>query len=170
MAFDPRQSLLLWRRRERYRKDKHTQYDQAGDAAGRAKWKTLLLAARDMVARRQAQLSPPAPRIVNLQLKPREGAQLSPQGSLRAVTGHYTAGPLDRDDAHAELLFRGIDQYHKAKGWTMAGYSFGIARSGTLFLLRPATAIGALAGDATSEVQPRHGVPLRCAESFGSRP
>lgn len=142
-GFDPRKSLALWRAREKFRKARHAYWEKRGNRARLAHWSGLLAAARRMVARRQAQTSPPGPRIVNLDLRPREGSQLSPQGRLRAVTGHYTAGPVDRDDAHAEAMFRGIDRYHKGKGWTMAGYPFGIARSGTLFLLRPATAIGA---------------------------
>ncbi|PTL55760.1 peptidoglycan recognition protein family protein [Paraconexibacter algicola] len=83
------------------------------------------------------------PRIVNLDLKPREGSQLSPQGTLRAVTGHYTAGPVDQTDEQCEALLRGYDRAHKAKGWTMLGYAFAISRAGTIYLGRPATAIGA---------------------------
>lgn len=142
MAFDPRKSLALWRAREKFRKARHSYWEKRGNPARLAHWSGLLRQARAMVARRQAQIDV-RPRIVNLELRPREGAQLSPQGRLRAVTGHYTAGPVDTGDANCADLLRSYDQAHKAKGWTMLGYHFAISRAGTLYLCRPATSIGA---------------------------
>lgn len=142
-GFDPRKSLALWRTRERFRKARHAYWENRGNRPMLLKWSGLLREARAMVALRERQVGGTAPRIVNLHIQPRPGTQFSPQGRLRAVTGHYTAGPIDQNDEHAKSLFLGIDQAHKAKGWTACGYPFGIARSGTLFLLRPATVIGA---------------------------
>lgn len=140
MSFDVRKSLLSWQRKAAYRKARHRFYELRGNRAGMAKWSRLLKEARRMVERRKTQLTA-RPRIVDLELV--ANGELVPQPRIDGVVGHYTAGPTDRDDAHAAQLFRGIDRQHKAQGWTMAGYGFGLSRNGTIFLLRPATMIGA---------------------------
>lgn len=80
------------------------------------------------------------PKVVDLKLDFRPLA--SRQDSDEAV-GHHTAGPIDHSDAEAEALFRTYHAAHLAKGWAGEGYHLGIARSGTIFLLRPRWASGA---------------------------
>ena len=140
MSFDTRRSLLAWQRKAAYRKARHRFYELRGDRAGMGKWGHLLKEARRMVELRKVQLTA-KPRIVDLGLEPNN--TLEPQPRITGVVGHYTAGPRDRDDAHASMLFRGIDRQHKNQGWTMIGYAFGLSSAGTIYLLRPATKIGA---------------------------
>ncbi len=140
MSFDTRRSLLTWQRKAAYRKARHRFYELRGDRRGMAKWSVLLKQARDRVQLRKAQLTA-KPRIVDLHLEP--NGPLEPQPYIKGVVGHYTAGPVDRDDAHCAQLFRSVDRQHKNQGWTMIGYEFGLSAKGTIYLLRPATKIGA---------------------------
>ena len=103
-----------------------------------ARWTRLRNRASAMLARRRRQLlerGARRPRIVRLETRAR--GRFGAIGPLRAVTGHYTAGPADRDDADALRLFRDIDAAHHAQWGDGIGYHYGIARSGTLVLLRP---------------------------------
>lgn len=67
-------------------------------------------------------------------------------GPEHHLTGHYTAGPRDRDDAEALRLFREYHRQHAAKGWGGIGYHYGITRRGTLVCLRPTMLKGAHVG------------------------
>lgn len=69
--------------------------------------------------------------------------QLGPE---HHVTGHYTAGPLDRSDKHAIELVRSYHQAHKNKGWGGLGYHFCITRKGNIILGRPLMLKGAHTG------------------------
>lgn len=60
--------------------------------------------------------------------------ELGPETNL---TGHYTAGPVDRDDQHAIELCRQYHAAHAAKGWGGIGYHYCITRKGTILGLRP---------------------------------
>jgi len=109
-------------------------------------------ASRDLIDKRKKQVAQAKaaveaadgwrPKIVNLNFRP--NGPLAAQPKIQWVTGHYTAGPVDRNDTECEKLLRGIDSYHKlSNGWTMIGYAFAISRKGTLYLCRPATMVGA---------------------------
>jgi hypothetical protein len=80
------------------------------------------------------------PKIVDLNLQFRP---LSSNTTLSKTVGHYTAGPVDRDDADCERLCRQYHAAHLANNWAGEGYHYCISRKGTIFLLRPAWAIGA---------------------------
>lgn len=84
------------------------------------------------------------PKIVNLRLSIQN--KFGTLGAIKWVTGHHTAGPKDKSDSHAEALFTSFNVAHAAKGWGGIGYHFGLARSGTLYLLRPVGLKGAHVG------------------------
>lgn len=62
------------------------------------------------------------------------------------VTGHHTAGPKDKSDAHALQLCRSYHAAHAAKGWGGEGYHYCITRRGTIIGLRPTNLKGAHVG------------------------
>lgn len=67
-------------------------------------------------------------------------------GPEKWVTGHHTAGPTDRSDAHAEQLVRQYHAQHRSQGWGGIGYHFCITRRGTILGLRPTRLKGAHTG------------------------
>lgn len=71
-------------------------------------------------------------------------------GPEKYVTGHYTAGPLDRDDEHGIALAKSVHEYHRSKGWGGTGYHLMILRSGTILGLRPTRLMGAHVGGANT--------------------
>lgn len=103
------------------------------------------------------------PKVVNLRLSVTD--LFGGIGPVKFVTGHHTAGPTDRDDDHAEALFRGFSREHANKGWGGIGYHYGIGRSGTLFLLRPAALKGAHVGGHNTG-----NIGVVCHGTVGDRP
>lgn len=74
-------------------------------------------------------------------------------GPERFVTGHHTAGPKDKSDAHAIALCKSYHAAHAAKGWGGEGYHWCITRRGTIIGLRPTNLKGAhVGGHNTSNV------------------
>lgn len=84
------------------------------------------------------------PKIVDAGLRPAN--LFGSLGPITAITGHYTAGPRDRNDEHALDLFRAYDSGHRANGWGGIGYHYGITAAGTIVLLRPVSMKGAHVG------------------------
>lgn len=80
------------------------------------------------------------PKVVDLGLRPSNGTR---QTVLRGTVGHYTAGPVDDDDAEAFALWRSIDRYHRSMGWIAIGYPWGVTRDGTIAILRGRDLVGA---------------------------
>lgn len=92
------------------------------------------------------------PKIVTARQMGLQFANLFGQlGPERKVTGHHTAGPPDRSDAHAIQLCRSYHAAHRAKGWGGIGYSYCITRRGTILCLRPTILKGAHVGGANSQ-------------------
>lgn len=69
--------------------------------------------------------------------------QLGPE---HHVTVHHTAGPTDGSDSQAVRLNQSYHRAHANKGWGGIGYAYNIARSGTIFCLRPTILKGAHVG------------------------
>lgn len=137
--------VARWRARLRIRK--------ALEAAARARHKAHPTdASRRFLQKRKDQVEfaerviarRTGPKIKNLNLGVEN--EFGALGRITAVTGHHTAGPTDRNDDHAEDLFRTFHREHANKGWGGIGYHYGIGRSGTLFLLRPTGLKGAHVG------------------------
>lgn len=66
------------------------------------------------------------------------------------VTGHYTAGPVDKNDEHAIELDQAYDRYHRSLGWGGIAYHYNITRSGTIIGLRPIGQKGAHTANANT--------------------
>ena len=62
------------------------------------------------------------------------------------VTGHHTAGVMDRNREHAKALARQYHGQHRSQGWGGIGYHYMIARDGTILCLRPTRLKGAHTG------------------------
>jgi hypothetical protein len=88
-----------------------------------------------------------------------------PLGPERHVTGHHTAGPIDRDDRHAIALCRQYHRDHAVKGWGGIGYHFCITRNGTILCLRPLSLKGAHVGGWNS-----HNVGVMFHGTTGNKP
>jgi hypothetical protein len=74
-------------------------------------------------------------------------------GPEHYVTGHHTAGPVDKNAPDAIAWAQVYHRAHAAKGWGGIGYHFMLARDGTLICLRPVTLKGAhVGGHNTSNV------------------
>jgi N-acetylmuramoyl-L-alanine amidase len=69
-----------------------------------------------------------------------------PLGPEHFVTGHWTAGPIDRNLSQAKMLVRAYHRAHAAKGWGGIGYHFCVTRGGVILCLRPLTLKGAHVG------------------------
>lgn len=67
-------------------------------------------------------------------------------GDEQFLTGHHSAGPTDKSDAHAIQLCRQYHAAHKAQGWGGIGYHYCITRKGTILGLRPTHLKGAHVG------------------------
>lgn len=84
-----------------------------------------------------------SPKIVDLAFDRGAVRGLTRQPQINGSVGHYTAGPLDDNDAEAFELWRRYDAAHKAQGWSCLGYNIGITRDGTIVRLRGIEYIGA---------------------------
>jgi len=73
-----------------------------------------------------------------------------PLGPIRRITGHYTAGPRDKNWRHAVQLFRVYHDQHRRYGWGGIGYHLGITTGGDVVLLRRIAWQGAHTGGANS--------------------
>ena len=102
------------------------------------------------------------PKIVNLNFRP--NGPLAAQPKIQWVTGHYTAGPVDRNDTECEAAARDRQLPKLSNGWTMIGCRFAISRKGTLYLCRPATMVGAHVNHNTANVG------VVCNGTTGDRP
>lgn len=142
--FDVRKSLALWRRREAYRKARHTLHDKAGRVALRDKWKRLLLEARAMVARRRGQLSVTA---VTRIFPTRKGGYGS-LGPLRNVTVHHDAATINRDASMRFIAERllAFDRQHASQWGGGIGYHEAIDPKGRVWRTRMSYARGAHTG------------------------
>lgn len=89
--------------------------------------------------KREAKRNKP-PRVKYLGL---EFGKMTSNSALNKFVGHYTAGPVDKDDADCERLCRLYHQSHLNKNWAGEGYHYCISREGTIYPLRPAWAVGA---------------------------
>jgi hypothetical protein len=174
--------LALWRRRRsfRYRRWKRYRDRLPEGHALRAKWWRLYREAGRQVARwtrlrdkasarlalRRRQLlerGARRPRVVRLDTRVR--GRFGQIGPLRAVTGHYTAGRADRDDADALRLLRDIDAQHQDRFGDGIAYHYAITRAGTLVLLRGTGLRGTgVAGHNTGNVH------VVCMGTTGTRP
>lgn len=174
--------LALWRRRRSFRFRRWRRYrDRLPEGHElRARWWRLYQqatrqvrrrerlrdrASRRLALRRRQLLERGARRPTVVRLNTRVRGRFGPIGSLRAVTGHYTAGRADRDDADALRLLRDIDAQHQARFGDGIAYHFAITRAGTLVLLRGAGLRGSgLADHNTGNVH------VVCMGTTGTRP
>lgn len=133
-------SRALWKRRENYRKSRHTAAVKVGDKARLAKWGRLLREARAMVERRDKQIAARSgPKVITAsQLGLTFQWVFGSVGPLTRTYGHYTAGP--RADNAAELVATGraVHRQHANQGWGGCSYSVMIAMDGTILLMCPA--------------------------------
>lgn len=67
-------------------------------------------------------------------------------GTITRITGHYTAGPRDKNWRDAVRLWRIYAEQHRRQGWGGIGYHYGITIGGNLVLLRPVGWKGAHTG------------------------
>jgi N-acetylmuramoyl-L-alanine amidase len=142
-----RASLSLWRRREEFRKDRHSRWQKrieriraAGGRPGqqlydqRDKWSRLLEEARGMVARRERQLrelqAPPI--IVAAQLGLTFQWVFGDKGNVFRGAWHYTAGHRSKDKKALIAEMRADHSYHKGLGWGGLSYEAMIADDGTI--------------------------------------
>jgi hypothetical protein len=145
-------SLKLWQARLAYRERRHRFYHTQSDrpeAERRAlatKWHKLADEARAMVARREAQLREleAAPKVItqNLSFTNVFGGL----GTVKFLTAHHSAGPVDLSDEHAKSLNAQYHRDHANKGWGGIGYHYNITRNGTIIRLRPKWMKGAHVG------------------------
>lgn len=84
-----------------------------------------------------------SPKYVDLAFDKTAHGGLIRQPYISGSVGHYTAGPLDDDDAEAFELWRRYDAAHKAQGWVALGYNVGVTRDGTIVRLRGVEYVGA---------------------------
>lgn len=84
-----------------------------------------------------------SPKVVDLAFDEDAVRGLTRQPSIQGSVGHYTAGPLDDNDAEAFELWRRYDLAHKAQGWSCLGYNVGVTREGTIVRLRGLEYVGA---------------------------
>ena len=62
------------------------------------------------------------------------------------VTGHYSAGAVDKSDKDAIATVRSYHRAHAAKSWGGLGYHYVITRKGNIILGRPVALKGAHVG------------------------
>lgn len=91
--------------------------------------------------------------------------RFGPLGPEEWLTQHHTAGPIDRSDSECARLIRQYHRDHANKGWGGIGYGVCIARSGTIFLLRPTALKGAHVGGHNSR-----NLGIMCHGTTGDRP
>lgn len=148
-------SLALWRRRLAYRRAQHRKYHTPGSYTPEArrqelatKWHHLEDEAARNVARREAQIAARSgPRVITAaQLGLTFSNRFGTLGPELYVTGHHTAGPMDKSDADAIRLCRSYHAAHAAKGWGGIGYHYCVTRAGTIIGLRPTSLKGAHVG------------------------
>lgn len=143
-------SRLLWLRREKYRKAKHTAALKGHDTAAVTKWGRLLNEARQMVARRDRQLAAlggAKPRIITAnQLGLRFQNLFGGLGPELHVTGHYSAGGRAHTASQGIAFARSFHAQHAAKGWGGCGYHYMIPDDGSLICVRPTHLKGAHVG------------------------
>jgi len=84
-----------------------------------------------------------SPKVVDLAFDRTAVRGLVRQGTILGSVGHYTAGPLDDNDAEAFELWGRYDAAHKAQGWSALGYNVGVTRAGTIVRLRGVEYVGA---------------------------
>lgn len=159
-------SRALWRRREAYRKGRHTAAVKAGDKARIQKWGDLLHEARRMVARRDAQIAAKSgPRVITAaQLGLTFQAVFGGVGTLTRTYGHYTAGPRARNAADLVATGKSVHAQHLRQGWGGCSYSVMVADDGTILLMCPAGRKAAgVAGHNTGSVH------LNCPGTTGDK-
>lgn len=134
-----RASRALWARREKYRKARHTEALKSGDQARIAKWSKLLSEARQMIARRDAQIAARSgPRIITAaQLGLTFQWVFGSVGTLTRTYGHYTGGPRAKTRADLIATARAVHAQHARQGWGGCSYGPMIADDGTLILMSP---------------------------------
>lgn len=86
-------------------------------------------------------------------------------GTITYVTGHHTAGPIDRSREDAIRLNRAYHDAHAANGWGGIGYHYNLARDGTILCLRPIAQKGAHVGGHNTG-----NVGITCHGTVGDRP
>ena len=74
-----------------------------------------------------------------------------PLGTPKWVTGHWSAGVVDRDLKHAIELARQYHAQHARQGWGGIGYHFMVTRAGHILCLRPLALKGAHVGGWNSQ-------------------
>lgn len=134
-----RASRALWRRREAYRKTRHTAALGRSDAAAIKKWGDLLREARANIARRDAQIAAKSgPRIItSAQLGLQFAYVFGAKGTVTRGAWHYTAGGRSSNAADLAAEMRADHAYHQSKGWGGGSYEAMIADDGTIGLLNP---------------------------------
>lgn len=137
-GFDPRKSLALWRARERFRKERHTVADKAGDVARRDKWKRLLFEARAMVARRERQVdAPPPPFKTAGQIGLSFTYVFGSKGKVVRGGGHYSATGRAAGMDDLVRMARQFHEHHKSLGWGGLSYEVLIADDGSMVFGNP---------------------------------
>lgn len=133
-------SRALWRRREAYRKGRHTAAVKAGDNERVKKWGDLLREARANIARRDKQIAAKSgPRIITAsQLGLTFQWVFGNVGTLTRTYGHYTAGPRASNAAELVATGKAVHRQHASQGWGGCSYSIMVAMDGTLLLMCPA--------------------------------
>jgi hypothetical protein len=143
-GFDPRKSLALWRAREKFRKARHAYWENRGNRALLAKWSALLKEARAMVARREAQIAPPAPPFKTAaHLGLTFTYPFGYKGKVIRGGGHYSAEERARGMSDLERLAKSFHAYHKGKGWGGLAYEALVADDGSVIFGNPMDRKGA---------------------------
>lgn len=107
-----------------------------------------------------------APKIVTArQIGLKFSNQFGQMGPETDVTGHHSAGVIDKDLAHAIRLARSYHNAHAAKGWGGIGYTYMVTRKGVIICLRPTLLKGAHVGMHNS-----NNVGVVCNGTTGDKP
>ncbi len=134
-----RASRALWRRREAFRKGRHTAALVRSDQAAVKKWGDLLRAARAQIKRRDEQIAAKSgPKIIT-------AAQLGLSfqwvfgdiGRLTRDYGHYTGGARARTSDALIATAKAVHAQHRNQGWGGCSYGPMIGDDGTLLLMNP---------------------------------
>ena len=150
-----RSSLALWRRREEFRKQRHTIWNRkvrkardrgasekelAPLLAGRAKWSKLLTYARGRIELREQQLAEATrrpPIVTAAQMGLSFQWVFGSKGTITRGAGHYSAGGRASNRTELVAHVKSFHAYHRSLGWGGCSYEALIADDGTIAFANP---------------------------------
>lgn len=142
--FDARSSLVLWRKRLAYRAARLRAARRANIGPRINRWKARVAQAAAMIARREAQIAPPAPPYKTAaQLNLKFTYPFGHKGKVIRGGGHYSAEERAAGMSDLERLARSFHAYHAGKGWGGISYEALVADDGSIIFGNPMDRKGA---------------------------